>query len=518
MNIKVSLLFILLLAIIAGCKHNVGVDPLTDEERNWLNENDGKIIINNEAGWPPIIDIDEDGSPRGISIDYYKLIEQKLNFSFKLDTVDNFINILDKLRNKKIDVICELQKNDERSEYALFTKPYLKIPNVIIVRTKIAGSLTLEQMRNMKIAVSEEYAIHDYLKNNYSYLLLEPFEDDKKCLLATSTKNVDAAVVNLAVASYLIEKEGISNLRVAGIAGPSNDLSFASRKDLPILNRILDKGLSLITESERDDIYQKWVSLGYIPFYQSSNFWITLVIITLIIVLIILVILIWNRSLKRLVEQRTETINKQTQELIDEIERRREAEDKLLKSETQLSTLMSNLPGMAYRCLNNPEWTMLFLSDGCKDLTGYNSDDLMNNKVKSYADIILPEDRELVWDKVQQGISAKAPYKIEYRITKKNGDERWVWEKGMAIINEKNEIEFLEGFIMDITERKAAEQKLEIHHEKLESLVKSRTIELEEKNSELENFNKLFTGREFRIKELKDKIELLEKKIKSKES
>ncbi len=52
------------------------------------------------------------------------------------------------------------------------------------------------------------------------------------CLLETSTKGVDAAVVNLAVASYIIEKEGIANLRVAGYAEYKNALCFASKKGL----------------------------------------------------------------------------------------------------------------------------------------------------------------------------------------------------------------------------------------------------------------------------------------------
>jgi len=65
----------------------------------------------------------------------------------------------------------------------------------------------------------------------------------------------------------------------------------------------------------------------------------------------------------------------------------------------------------------------------------------------------------------------------------------------------------------DITERKQSEKELSKHREHLEDLVKERTIEFEEKNQELEKFNELFIGREFRIKELKDKVKELKKQL-----
>jgi predicted RNase H-like nuclease (RuvC/YqgF family) len=69
------------------------------------------------------------------------------------------------------------------------------------------------------------------------------------------------------------------------------------------------------------------------------------------------------------------------------------------------------------------------------------------------------------------------------------------------------------GSVIDITDRKKAEEELKKHQDHLEELVNERTTELEEKNKELNRFNKLFVGREFRIKELKDKVKKLEKEL-----
>ncbi len=77
------------------------------------------------------------------------------------------------------------------------------------------------------------------------------------------------------------------------------------------------------------------------------------------------------------------------------------AEEALRESQRTLSTLMSNLPGMAYRCLNDADWTMEFVSDGAFPLTDYQADQLVWNRKVSYAQLINPEDRKDVWHNVQ---------------------------------------------------------------------------------------------------------------------
>ena len=287
---------------------HAGGDPLTPAERAWLKRHDGKIVVNNEAGWPPIIDTDKDGNPFGIVVDYQRLIEKKLGFKFKPDKPDSWDNFMERFRKGEIHVNNNLQKTPQRAEYALFTKPYIEIPNAIIVRKEMKSALGLDKMRGMKIAVTRDFAIHNHLKNNYEYLQIVPLDDDLTCLLETATNGVDAAVVNLAVASYLIEKKGIANLRVAGDAGYSNALCFASRKDWPILNRILGKGLGLITPAERDAIYKKWISLGYLPFYKNRHLWIFAGSIAGIFAVIAVMTFVWNRSLRIQVRSRTEEL------------------------------------------------------------------------------------------------------------------------------------------------------------------------------------------------------------------
>ncbi len=127
------------------------------------------------------------------------------------------------------------------------------------------------------------------------------------------------------------------------------------------------------------------------------------------------------------------------------------------ESERVLATLMRNLPGIAYRRRNEPQWTMIFLSDGCRVLTGYLPGELIDNHKVAYADLILPPDRERVWEEVQKAVSAERPFELVYRIGTADGDEKWVWERGVAVRTPDGEV-VMEGFIADITERRRAEQ------------------------------------------------------------
>lgn len=132
----------------------------------------------------------------------------------------------------------------------------------------------------------------------------------------------------------------------------------------------------------------------------------------------------------------------------------------LQEQQRMLSTLISNLPGMAYRCKNDQDWVMEFVSQGSLDLTGYRPDELVGNRKITYGDLIHPEDRKTIWKDVQTALKEGRPFQFAYRLTTPEG-EKWVWEQGQGIPNSDGEIVALEGFITDITERVMAQQHLE---------------------------------------------------------
>jgi PAS domain S-box-containing protein len=130
------------------------------------------------------------------------------------------------------------------------------------------------------------------------------------------------------------------------------------------------------------------------------------------------------------------------------------------ENKRMLETLVTNLPGMAYRCENTKDWRMVYLSKGCERLTGYKQEDLIDNYKLSFADLIHKDDQQYVWENVQEAIKKQEPFEIEYRLTTAANKERWMWEKGQFVGEGEKGITYLEGFIMDITETKEANKAL----------------------------------------------------------
>lgn len=130
------------------------------------------------------------------------------------------------------------------------------------------------------------------------------------------------------------------------------------------------------------------------------------------------------------------------------------------ESERRLATLMGNLPGMAYRCRNDRDWTMEFVSDGVDRLTGYRADELVANGKLSYNAIIHPDDRERVWQEAQKAIGKRRPFSAIYRIVTAKGKVRTVWEQGRGVFAENGDLVALEGLVLDVTEQTVAEMAL----------------------------------------------------------
>lgn len=146
--------------------------------------------------------------------------------------------------------------------------------------------------------------------------------------------------------------------------------------------------------------------------------------------------------------------------LLYDISAEKEVEESLSESERSKSVLLSNLPGMAYRCRHEPDWPMQFVSAGCYDLTGYAPESFINNRDLSFNDVTSPEYRDYIWNEWQRVLDEKKTFRLEYEIITATGERKWVLEIGKGIFNESGEAEELEGIILDITNRKKVENEL----------------------------------------------------------
>jgi PAS domain S-box-containing protein len=195
-----------------------------------------------------------------------------------------------------------------------------------------------------------------------------------------------------------------------------------------------------------------------------------------------------------------------TVSLIEDKTREYDMSEQIKENERRLSTLMSNLPGMAYRCKNDAKWTMEFVSQGCINLTGYNPTELLENNRIAYNDILMKEDRPRVKKEVEKQIEKEQSFEIKYRIQTKDKKIRWVWERGSGIKDKNGHITALEGFITDITKMKEAEQQLvekEQAVRKLKNRLEEETVYLREEIKLNSNFEEIISKSEAFRKVLK---------------
>lgn len=162
------------------------------------------------------------------------------------------------------------------------------------------------------------------------------------------------------------------------------------------------------------------------------------------------------------------------------------------KQREVVSSLLNNLPGMIYQCRNDERRTLEFTNTGCEKLTGYPVDDFLDGK-RHYADLIHPDDVDEVWSAVQVAVKEKQQYTLNYRLRSALDEEIWVWERGRGFFNESGELEFLQGFISDVTQQKNAQEELDRHRNDLEELVNIRTNELRLAQDELVKKERLAT-------------------------
>ena len=152
---------------------------------------------------------------------------------------------------------------------------------------------------------------------------------------------------------------------------------------------------------------------------------------------------------------------------------RYQAEKALRESRDQYQSLVNNIPGTSYRCLYDQNWTMLYMSSDVDNITGYPSSDFINNKVRSYASVICRDDNnndQIIWAAIEKGET----WDIEYRVIHSDGSIRWVHEKGRGVRGADGAVAYIDGLILDITDRKRIEERLkesELRHRALVSAI-----------------------------------------------
>nr|WP_253916290.1 MULTISPECIES: transporter substrate-binding domain-containing protein [unclassified Lentimicrobium] len=275
---------------------------MSAEEKEWLKHNHS-IIVAPEKNFPPFAFIDDKGFFKGISADFLAEIEEQLGLNFIIAPPFHLSKNLELIRQEEIDIITSIKSTKERREYMDFSIPYIEIPTIIITRKIDKKHLNLNDLEGCNVGVGENYAVHEFLRTNYPDLSIQTQKDDLDGLKKLSLGQLDAVIMDLASASFLTDKNGITNLFVSGEVDFTYDLCMASVKSKPIINQLLNKAIQNISLDRKMQIKEKWIHLnGPNPEYRYN-----VIVVFLVIVLLLfgLAILFLNYFLKRKIREKT---------------------------------------------------------------------------------------------------------------------------------------------------------------------------------------------------------------------
>ncbi len=418
---------------------NFVINSLSEKERIWLRDHP-IIRVVQDTSWYPIEFVNESGEPSGMAGDYLRLIEQRLNVKFELVRNLSWQEAYARLKRWEIDMTTSVAVTPERTEFWAFTKPYMSIPIVIVTHTDVTYIANMRELAGKKIAVVDGYAVNDWIPRDFPEIKLFRVKTAQEGLETLQRGEVFAYIDNMLVVGYYMAKMKTNTLKIAGETPYVNAQCMAVRKDWSILAGILQKALDSISETERNDIYKKWLPIRYEHGFNYILLWQALAIFTVIFIGLVLWI----------------------QKLSVEIRNRKKAEVLMQESEEQLRVLSENLAeGMVYQInsgIDGQQRIFTYLSPAIKELHGLNVEDVKQNPFLIY-DQLEEKHRVILAEAEAHALASRSKLDIDLPIRLPSGEVRWRRFISSPRMLANGSITW-DGIELDITEHKQAEEVL----------------------------------------------------------
>ena len=424
---------------------------LTEQEQAWLQQHP-VIRIAPDPSFPPIEWFEKDNNYVGISADIMNLIKMHLGIEFYIVQCDNWQQVLQKARNRQVDLLPAASQTPERAEYMDFSDPYLEFPGVILTLSKNKNLNRTTLLYGKKVGIVSDYVWSEFIKKDHPQIQISEMENVIEGLRQVATGEIDAFIATLPVALYYIEQEGIHNLVVAGETEYKTRLSILTRNDWPLLHSVIRKTLSNIPKSNKTEIIQKWLSIKQKKVFTKTVVWYISLAVVASGFIILIVVMSWNKTLRNRVQLKTAELqaSKETYRNIFQnaqvgLYRTRITDGKILESNTQLASMF-----------------------GYQDRKEFISEYITS---ESYVD---PGTREAMLKELEEKGSVQH---FEARFYRKDGSIFWA-RFSARIFPEKG---WIEGVAEDISAHKKTIDELEKLKHDLEIKVKEQTNELQEK-------------------------------------
>lgn len=385
---------------------------LDPAEMAWLKEHP-VLRLAPDPDFKPIEFFDKSGGYQGIAAENIRLLEKKLGIKFQIVRKENWDDVLNAFKSGEIELLGAIVPTPARAEFLLFTEPLFDVPGGIFVqKEKEQQRISLKDLKGMRVSVVSNYTAHDLLRKEHPDIILDVVPSTQAGLQKLSFGMSDAFIENVATASYSLQESALTNIRLAGSTDFKYRWAIGVRKDMQMLQQILNKGLKQISEQERLEINNKWVPLTQ-PGWRLSRLSIAM-IFSGFALLIATAVVVWNRSLSREIEQRKrietelEKINQELEERVkQEVERSRD-KDRLIFQQARDSAMGEMLQNIAHEWrqpLNN-------IAIYVQNLELMNNDGVLGKEE-------LHEDVRLIMDMIMQMSSTIDDFRSFFRLDKK---------------------------------------------------------------------------------------------------
>nr|WP_298144467.1 EAL domain-containing protein [uncultured Pseudomonas sp.] len=419
---------------------------LSEEERNWLDAHP-VLRLGVDVSWPPFEFVNENGHYQGLAADYIALIETRLGVKAELAEQRNWSEVLELAKAGKLDLLPAVMATPERHAYLAFTRPYLDFPIVILARSDGPRPQNIQALYGLKVAVVENYAPHELLRNQHPQLNLLPLPTVNATLQALASGQADALVGDLASNAWSLRKLRLEGIYISGDTPYRYQLGMATPLNQPILTGILDKLFIDMTSSEIAALQAPWVG-GKL---ERRSIWPTLLLYgvpaLLVLIAIIGAVVRINRRLSA------------------EIATRTALEDGLRHSEHHYRSLVENLSAIAWEA-QPTDFTFTYVSQHAEKLLGYPLADW--RQPGFWLSALHPEDTQQAVDFRQRETAAGRNHSLDYRML--TADGRTLWIRDIVTLGQQGGETVMSGLMIDISEAKQTEHALRFSEQKFASV------------------------------------------------
>jgi len=398
-----------------------------------------------DDNYPPYVFRGADGTLQGILIDRWRLWEVKTGMKAQITGLD-WGEALRRMEAGGYDVIDTIFFNEKRAQIYEFSKPYAKIDVSIFFDREIGGIHDADSLKGFPVAVKRGDAAVDYLRGK-GVSFLQEYPSYEAIIEAAAQRKVHVAVIDVPPALYFLHKKGLHDRFRRSAPLYTGEFHRAVRKGNQAVLQMVEEGFARISAAQYRAIDEKW--LGE-PVSHVDSYWRYFATAAGVLVLMVLAVVVWNRSLRLKVQEKTRALEEQ-------VALSRKREEELRVSEEKYRSLYERSIEGIYQ--TTPEDRFLSANPALARMVGYDSPEELMAAVEDVGTRLYARaaDREHVKRLLAEEGMVRG---LETRWLDRDGRELWVRLNARAVRDEEGNVVCFEGTVEDITERKRAETAL----------------------------------------------------------